>query len=193
MFASRIGMIQYRTNVWECKGAQWQRASASYSGLTQAWRTRAGESCRSAAPSSRASHTVAYRRPRRSSSPCVFARSTSRSARCRSLQTHVRGNRNGCGSGRTSLRRSATGQARGAALVAARRGISAWGNSRLARSNLRWWARALPDKEQVQYMVSQLLSLDSVPSPDMPPMRWPPPFAIPPTKASADLRDKEQV
>ena len=81
MFASQIGMIQYRTNVWECKGVQWQRASASYSGLTQAWRTRAGESCRSAAPISHASHTVAYRRPRRSSSPCVFARSTSRSAR----------------------------------------------------------------------------------------------------------------
>ena len=60
----------------------------------------------------------------------------------------------------------ATGQARGAALVACAEGNLSVGEFTPRQIKLAVVGTGTADKEQVQYMVSQLLSLDSVPSPD---------------------------
>ena len=60
----------------------------------------------------------------------------------------------------------ATGQARGAALVACAEGNLIVGEFTPRQIKLEVVGTGTADKEQVQYMVSQLLSLDSVPSPD---------------------------
>lgn len=60
----------------------------------------------------------------------------------------------------------ATGQARGAALVACAEGNLNVGEFTPRQIKLAVVGTGTADKEQVQYMVSQLLSLDSVPSPD---------------------------
>lgn len=60
----------------------------------------------------------------------------------------------------------ATGQARGAALVACAEGSLSVGEFTPRQIKLAVVGTGTADKEQVQYMVSQLLSLDSVPSPD---------------------------
>ena len=60
----------------------------------------------------------------------------------------------------------ATGQARGAALVACAEGNLSVGEFTPRQIKLAVVGTGTANKEQVQYMVSQLLSLDSVPSPD---------------------------
>lgn len=60
----------------------------------------------------------------------------------------------------------ATGQARGAALVACAEGSLAVGEFTPRQIKLAVVGTGTAEKDQVQYMVKQLLSLDAVPSPD---------------------------